>query len=61
MGDLLLGAFALMLVFEGLMPFISPRTWRSMFERAMAMTDGQIRFVGLCSIAIGLLLLAIWF
>ena len=60
MGDLLLGALALMLVFEGLMPFISPRGWRSMFERAMAMTDGQIRFIGLTSILLGLGLLAIW-
>ncbi|MBI5717295.1 MAG: DUF2065 domain-containing protein [Burkholderiales bacterium] len=60
MGDLLLGALALMLVFEGLMPFLSPRGWRSLFARAMAMTDGQIRFVGLMSIVIGLVLLAIW-
>jgi uncharacterized protein YjeT (DUF2065 family) len=60
MGDLILGAFALMLVFEGLLPFVSPRGWRSMFERAMALTDGQIRFVGLVSIVIGLLLLAVW-
>ncbi|MBL8326618.1 MAG: DUF2065 domain-containing protein [Rubrivivax sp.] len=60
MGDLLLGALALMLVFEGLMPFLSPRGWRSMFERALAMTDGQIRFIGLVSIVIGLALLALW-
>lgn len=60
MSDLLLGALALMLVFEGLMPFLSPRGWRSMFERAMAMTDGQIRFIGLMSIVIGLVLLALW-
>ncbi len=60
MADLLLGALALMLIFEGLMPFLSPRGWRSMFERAMAMTDGQIRFIGLMSIVIGLVLLAVW-
>ena len=60
MGDLLLGALALMLVFEGLMPFLSPRGWRSVFERAMALTDGQIRFIGLASIVIGLALLALW-
>jgi uncharacterized protein YjeT (DUF2065 family) len=58
-GDLFLGALALMLIFEGLMPFLSPRGWRSMFERAMAMTDGQIRFIGLVSIGIGLVLLAV--
>ena len=60
MGDLLLGAFALMLVFEGLMPFLSPRGWRTLFQRALAMTDGQIRFIGLASIVAGVVLLAIW-
>ena len=60
MGELLLGAVALMLVLEGLLPFLSPATWRAMFERATRMSDGQIRFVGLISIALGLLLLWIW-
>ena len=60
MGDLLLGALALMLVFEGLLPFISPSAWRSMFERATRMSDGQIRFVGLSSILIGCVLLLMW-
>ena len=60
MGDLLLGAFALMLVFEGLLPFLSPDAWRSVFDRAIKMSDGQIRFIGLTSMVIGLLLLAVW-
>ncbi len=60
MGDLLLGAFALMLVFEGLLPFLSPERWRSLFERATKMSDGQIRFFGLTSMVIGLLLLFVW-
>lgn len=60
MADWLLGAFALMLVVEGLLPFLSPQAWRQVFERAVRMTDGQIRFVGLGSMLLGLLLLAIW-
>ncbi len=60
MGEMLLGALALMFVVEGLLPFLSPATWRAAFERAMRMSDGQIRFVGLASIALGLLLLAVW-
>ena len=60
MGDVLLGALALMLVAEGLLPFLSPATWRQMFERATRMSDGQIRFVGLLSLVGGLVLLAIW-
>ncbi len=59
MSELLLGAFALMLVVEGLLPFLSPPTWRHVFERALQMTDGQIRFLGLASIAAGLLLLVV--
>ncbi len=60
MGDLLLGALALMLVFEGLLPFLSPATWRQAFERATRMSDGQIRFIGLLSLVAGVVLLTIW-
>ena len=60
MGELLLGAVALMLVFEGLLPFLSPGAWRQVFERATQLTDGQIRFLGLSSMVLGLLLFAIW-
>ena len=56
--DLLLGAFALMLVVEGLLPFMSPPQWRAVFERAMRLSDGQIRFIGLSSMVAGLLMLA---
>ncbi len=58
--DLLLGAVALMLVLEGLMPFLSPKNWRAMFERATRMSDGQIRFIGLSSMLIGLTLLLVY-
>jgi uncharacterized protein len=61
MSDLLLGALALMLVLEGLLPFLSPGAWRQVFERATKMSDGQIRFVGMSSMLIGLMLLAVWF
>ena len=60
MGELLLGALALMLVLEGLLPFLSPSAWRRMFERAIQLSDGQLRFIGLSSMLVGLLLLAIW-
>ena len=60
MGEILFGAVALMLVIEGLLPFLSPGTWRSAFERATRMSDGQIRFFGLTSMIIGLVMLALW-
>jgi uncharacterized protein YjeT (DUF2065 family) len=60
MADALLGAMALILIAEGLLPFLNPRGWRSMFERATKMSDGQIRFIGLISLGVGLLLLLVW-
>jgi uncharacterized protein len=58
-GQMLLVSFAVMLVIEGVLPLLNPRLWRSVFERATRMTDGQIRFVGLASMAIGLALLVL--
>ncbi len=60
MGDLLLGALALALVFEGALPFFSPASWRSVVERIQRMSDGQIRFLGLASMLAGVLMLAVW-
>ena len=56
----MLGALALMLIFEGLMPFFSPRGWRAVLERVLRLSDGQIRFLGLCSMGIGLALLLLF-
>ena len=55
--DLLLGACALMLVVEGLLPFFSPTAWRRVFEKATQLSDGQIRFLGLSSMLAGLVML----
>ena len=60
MGDLLLAAVALMLVLEGLLPFLSPQTWRRMFERATRMSDGQIRFLGMTCMVVGVALLLLF-
>lgn len=60
MSDLILGALALMLVFEGLLPFLSPKAWRQFFEKASQLSDGQIRFLGLTFMLIGVLLLYVW-
>ena len=53
----MLAGLALMLVFEGVLPFLAPRTWRETFRRVIELSDGQLRFAGLASIAIGLTLL----
>ncbi len=57
MSDVLLAGFALMLVIEGILPFSSPRLWRETFRKLIEMTDGQIRFAGLVSMIVGLLVL----
>jgi hypothetical protein len=59
MGATLLMAFALMLIIEGALPFLAPSVWRDTFRRIMLLTDGQIRFVGLASMLVGVLLLAL--
>lgn len=58
-GSLLLAAFALMLVLEGLLPFLAPQAWRNTFRRVTELQDGQIRFIGLSSMIMGLVLLMV--
>jgi hypothetical protein len=56
----LLLAFALMLLVEGLLPFLVPHVWRDMFRRLTELADGQIRFIGLSSMVLGLILLMLF-
>lgn len=57
MSNSLLIGFALMLVIEGILPFIMPGVWRDAFRRLTELPDGQIRFIGLTSMLFGILLL----
>ena len=57
MATTFLMALALMLILEGALPFLAPNLWRDMFRRVIQMSDGQIRFIGLSSMLVGLLLL----
>lgn len=59
LGDIFLPALALMLVLEGMLPFLAPAAWREAFVRLTEMRDGQIRFMGLVSMLAGLLILLI--
>jgi uncharacterized protein YjeT (DUF2065 family) len=56
-GDVFWAAVALVLVLEGIFPFLSPGGWRRTFQKLLSLQDGQLRFFGLCSIVIGLALL----
>jgi len=57
MTDSLLLAVALMLVIEGMLPFLLPAVWRDTFRRLIEMSDGQLRFIGMSSMLLGLFLL----
>lgn len=48
---------ALMLVIEGLLPFLLPELWRETFRKLVTLSDGQLRFIGLTSMLSGLLIL----
>jgi uncharacterized protein YjeT (DUF2065 family) len=52
-----LTAFGLMLVIEGMMPFLFPAVWRNTLRRISQLQDGQLRFVGLTLMLVGVLLI----
>ncbi|WP_284379780.1 DUF2065 domain-containing protein [Litoribrevibacter albus] len=53
----LIAGFCLMLVFEGVLPFLVPQQWRETVTKIAQMNDRSIRKVGLCSMIAGLVLL----
>lgn len=55
--DYWLLGFAMMLVIEGLMPFMFPDIWRESFRKLVSLSDGQLRFVGISTMLCGLLML----
>ena len=57
LGDIFMPALALMLVMEGVLPFLAPAAWREAFVRMTQFSDGQLCFMGLLSMLAGLLLL----
>jgi uncharacterized protein len=50
-------AIGLMLIIEGLLPFIAPDRWKALFKAMLELPPQQIRMVGLGSIIMGLVLL----
>ncbi len=57
MWDDLIRALCLMLVIEGILPFVYPARWRRLIALVAEMSDRQLRLVGLASMLIGALLL----
>jgi uncharacterized protein YjeT (DUF2065 family) len=48
---------ALFLVLEGILPFINPQGLRRMLEAISTLSDAQLRFAGLSSMLLGLVVL----
>jgi len=46
-------ALCLMLVLEGMIPFISPRGWRDMIRTISQLDDRHVRALGLTSMLLG--------
>jgi len=55
----LLIAFALVLVIEGIMPFVNPEGLKKVFIMASQMDNATLRFAGLTSMLLGVVLLYI--
>jgi len=55
----LLAAFGLVLVLEGILPFLAPRLWREAFRKVLELNDGQLRFMGLLSMLAGIVVVLI--
>jgi len=52
-------ALALLLVIEGLMPFLAPDYWREMMARLCSVDNRSLRLYGGAVVAIGLVVLQI--
>ena len=57
MWDDLVRAIALVLVIEGILPFLSPGGWRQAMLQAGRLSDRALRTVGFASMLIGVLIL----
>jgi len=55
--DYWLLGLAMMLVIEGIVPFLLPELWRETFRKLVTMSDGQLRFIGITSMLAGIILL----
>jgi len=50
-------AFALLLIFEGIMPFLNPSSWRRTLRTIIEFDDKTLRILGFSSMIVGLVLL----
>ncbi len=51
--DTFLQAVCLVLILEGIVPFLNPGRWRKLVAQLAAISDKQLRVIGLASMLIG--------
>lgn len=57
--SLFLTAVGLLLICEGLMPFLSPQFWKKLMQQMMELEDQLLRIMGLISMLSGLALIVL--
>lgn len=57
MWDSIIPALALVLVIEGILPFLSPKSWRDAMSQAAQLPDNVLRSIGLFSMLAGVFIL----
>ena len=50
-------AIAIAMIFEGMMPFLSPKSWRQAILKIVTLPDAKLRSIGLIVMASGVVLL----
>jgi uncharacterized protein len=55
--DIFFSALALMLVFEGILPFLSPRRWRYLVAAMASQNDKHLRVMGFVFMVVGVAIL----
>lgn len=57
MWDSIIPALALVLVIEGMLPFLSPKNWREAMSQAARLPDNVLRVLGFVSMLVGVIIL----
>lgn len=57
MWESLFNAICLLLILEGMIPFLYPSKWRRLVVQLALISDKQLRIIGLCSMGLGLVIL----
>ena len=57
MWENIIPALALVLVIEGMLPFLSPKSWREAMSQAAQLPDNVLRILGFVSMLVGVIVL----